>query len=108
MSKQKQQKKIHILHTNCKKKKKKKYIHIVVIDSPESIKHLHNRISMLDVVIGLKIPQGDQMFGVPNQRMLDESENLMDSIEEAGLKGRDGPLKWISLLRRRKCRLWSL
>ena len=41
---------------------------------------------MLDVVTGLKIPQGDQTFGVPNQRVLDESENLMDSIEEVGLK----------------------
>ena len=62
------------------------YPNIVVIDSPESIKRLHNRISMLDVVTGLKIPQGDQTFGVPNQRVLDESENLMDSIEEVGLK----------------------
>ena len=41
---------------------------------------------MLDVVTGLKIPQRDQTFRVPNQRVLDESENLMDSIKEAGLK----------------------
>ncbi|KAK7829885.1 inositol-tetrakisphosphate 1-kinase 2-like [Quercus suber] len=47
---------------------------VVVIDSPESIKRLHNRISMLDVVTSLKIPPGDQTFGVPNQRVLDESE----------------------------------
>ncbi|KAF3948648.1 hypothetical protein ACB098_12G093500 [Castanea mollissima] len=59
---------------------------VVVIDSPESIERLHNRISMLDVVTGLKSPQGNQKFGVPNQRVLDESENLMDSIEEVGLK----------------------
>ena len=26
----------------------------------------------------------------------------------AKMKGRDGPLKWISLWRQRKCRLWSL
>ena len=59
---------------------------VVVIDSPESIKRLHNRISMLDVVASLKIPQGNQTFGVPKQRVVYESENLMDSMEEEGLK----------------------
>nr|POE58228.1 inositol-tetrakisphosphate 1-kinase 1 [Quercus suber] len=59
---------------------------VVVIDSPESIERLHDRTSMLDVVTSLKIPQGNQTFGVPNQRVVYESENLMDSIEEVGLK----------------------
>ena len=59
---------------------------VVVIDPPQAIEHLHNRVCMLDVVTSLKIPQGNQTFGVPNQRVLDESENLTDSIEEIGLK----------------------
>ncbi|KAL0002172.1 hypothetical protein SO802_015953 [Lithocarpus litseifolius] len=41
---------------------------------------------MLDVVTSMKIPQGNQTFGVPNQRVLEESENLVDSIEEIGFK----------------------
>ena len=41
---------------------------------------------MLDVVASLKIPQGNQTFGVPKQRVVYESENLMDSIKEEGLK----------------------
>ena len=41
---------------------------------------------MLDVVTGLKLPQGNQTFGVPNQRVVYESENLMDLIGEVGLK----------------------
>ncbi|XP_065636840.1 inositol-tetrakisphosphate 1-kinase 1 [Quercus suber] len=51
-----------------------------------AIDHLHNLVSMLDVVTGIKIPQGNQTFGVPNQRVLEESENLVDSIEEIGFK----------------------
>ncbi|KAL0012713.1 hypothetical protein SO802_007821 [Lithocarpus litseifolius] len=41
---------------------------------------------MLDVLTSMKIPQGNQTFGVPNQRVLEESENLVDSIEEIGFK----------------------
>ncbi|KAL4595724.1 hypothetical protein ACB092_12G111700 [Castanea dentata] len=48
---------------------------VVVIDPPQAIEHLHNRVSMLDVVSNLKIPQGNQTFEVPKQR-----------IEELGLK----------------------
>ncbi|XP_023894653.1 inositol-tetrakisphosphate 1-kinase 1 [Quercus suber] len=59
---------------------------VVVIDLPQAIEHLRNRVCMLDVVTSLKIPQGNQTFGVPYQRVLEESENLMDSIEELGLK----------------------
>ncbi|KAM4076812.1 hypothetical protein ACJW30_12G093000 [Castanea mollissima] len=36
---------------------------VVVIDQPQAIEHLHNRVSMLDVVTSLKIPQGNQTFG---------------------------------------------
>ena len=59
---------------------------VVVIDPPEAIDHLHSRASMLDVVTSLKIPQGNQTLGVPNQRVLEESENLVDSIDEIGFK----------------------
>ncbi|XP_075649382.1 inositol-tetrakisphosphate 1-kinase 2-like [Castanea sativa] len=59
---------------------------VVVIDPPEAIDHLHSRASMLDVVTSLKIPQGNQTLGVPNQRVLEESENITDSIEEKGFK----------------------
>ena len=59
---------------------------VVVIDPPEAIDHLHSRASMLDVVTSLKIPQVNQTLGVPNQRVLEESENLVDSIDEIGFK----------------------
>ena len=41
---------------------------------------------MLDVVTSMKIPQGNQTFRVPNERVLEELENLVDSIEEIGFK----------------------
>ena len=59
---------------------------IIVIDPPQAIERILNRVSMLDVVTGLKLPQGNQTFGVPNQRVVYESENLMDLIGEVGLK----------------------
>ena len=59
---------------------------VIVIDPPKAIDHLHNRVSMLDMVTSMKIPQGNQTFGVPNQRVLEELENLVDSIEEIGFK----------------------
>ncbi|GMY06352.1 inositol-tetrakisphosphate 1-kinase 1-like [Fagus crenata] len=62
---------------------------VVVIDPPEAIQILHNRVSMLEVVTRLKTPQqGNQTFGVPNQRVVYDSETLMtsDSIEELGLR----------------------
>ncbi|KAK9989513.1 hypothetical protein SO802_029752 [Lithocarpus litseifolius] len=58
----------------------------VIFNPPEAIDHLHNCVSMLDVVTSMKIPQGNQTFGVPNQRVLEESENLVDSIEEIRFK----------------------
>ena len=41
---------------------------------------------------------------------VDEGLLLFSQISNlvAKMKGRDGPLKWISLWRQRKCRLWSL
>ncbi|KAK9994071.1 hypothetical protein SO802_023774 [Lithocarpus litseifolius] len=59
---------------------------VVVIDPPQAIKRILNRVSMLDVVTRLKLPQGNQTFGVPNQRVVYESENLMDLVGEVGLK----------------------
>ena len=62
------------------------YPNIIVIDPPKAIDHLHNRVPMLDMVTNMKIPQGNLTFGVPNQRVLEELENLVDSIEEIGFK----------------------
>nr|POE58229.1 inositol-tetrakisphosphate 1-kinase 5 [Quercus suber] len=59
---------------------------VVLIDPPQAIVRILNRVSMLDVVTRLKLPQGNQTFGVPNQRVVYESENLMDLIGEVGLK----------------------
>ena len=62
------------------------YPNVIVINPPKAIVHLHNHVSMLDVVTSMKIPQGNQTFGVPNQRVLEELENLVDLIEEIGFK----------------------
>ena len=62
------------------------YPNVIVINPPKAIVHLHNHVSMLDVVTSMKIPQGNQTFRVPNERVLEELENLVNSIEEIGFK----------------------
>lgn len=39
----------------------------VIIDSPDAIERLHNRISMLQVVSELKIENQSETFGIPKQ-----------------------------------------
>lgn len=65
-----------------------KYPDVVVIDPPEAIERLHNRVSMLAVVSGLRIPQGNEIFEVPKQRVVYESQTLMgpNAIQELGLR----------------------
>ncbi|XP_027361739.1 LOW QUALITY PROTEIN: inositol-tetrakisphosphate 1-kinase 1-like [Abrus precatorius] len=55
-----------------------KYPNAVVLDSPESIERLHNRISMLQVVSELKIEDGNETFGIPNQIVIYDTETLFD------------------------------
>ncbi|KAK9698952.1 hypothetical protein RND81_08G143100 [Saponaria officinalis] len=76
-----------------------KYNHpnAVIVDAPESIERLHNRISMLQVVSELKAKSvnsqsngGDDAaaatFGIPNQIVIYDVETLHDSRSWEGLK----------------------
>ncbi|KDP39528.1 hypothetical protein JCGZ_02548 [Jatropha curcas] len=49
---------------------------VPIIDSPDSIERLHNRISMLEVVNRLNIPRRSQVLEVPKQVVVSDSENL--------------------------------
>ncbi|XP_059656833.1 inositol-tetrakisphosphate 1-kinase 1-like [Cornus florida] len=51
---------------------------VLVIDSPEAIERLHNRISMLQVVSELEIESSSESFGVPKQIVIYDSETLLD------------------------------
>ncbi|KAH1234475.1 Inositol-tetrakisphosphate 1-kinase 1 [Glycine max] len=55
-----------------------KYPNAVVLDSPESIERLHNRISMLQVVSELNIDDGSETFGIPKQIVIYDKETLLD------------------------------
>ncbi|XP_057479780.1 inositol-tetrakisphosphate 1-kinase 1-like [Actinidia eriantha] len=50
----------------------------LVIDSPEAIERLHNRISMLEVVNELEIAAETESFGIPKQIVIYEAEKLLD------------------------------
>ncbi|PON48298.1 Inositol-tetrakisphosphate 1-kinase [Parasponia andersonii] len=59
----------------------------VVIDSPEAIERLHNRISMLQVVSELKTADRSETFGIPKQIVIHDKETLFDRPAwEAGLR----------------------
>lgn len=49
---------------------------VPIVDSPDSIERLHNRISMLEVVNRLKVPMRSQVLEVPKQVVVLDSENL--------------------------------
>uniref|UniRef100_A0A1D1Z4V7 Inositol-tetrakisphosphate 1-kinase n=1 Tax=Anthurium amnicola TaxID=1678845 RepID=A0A1D1Z4V7_9ARAE len=51
---------------------------VPVIDPPEAIEQLHNRISMLQVVSDLRIPQEKETFGVPKQIVIYDLAALLD------------------------------
>ncbi|GMH09206.1 hypothetical protein Nepgr_011046 [Nepenthes gracilis] len=60
---------------------------VVIVDSPESIERLHNRISMLQVVSELKIAKSDgDTFGIPKQIVIYDVETLRDNRSWEGLK----------------------
>ncbi|XP_043717441.1 inositol-tetrakisphosphate 1-kinase 5-like [Telopea speciosissima] len=57
---------------------------VFIIDPPVAIERLHNRISMLQVVSELDIPQKNETFGIPKQIVIYNSGALLDpaSLEE--------------------------
>lgn len=65
-----------------------KYPNVLILDSPDSIQRLHNRISMLEVVSELCVENGnvnvnvnesdESSFGIPKQVLIYESEKLLD------------------------------
>ncbi|KAL5568274.1 hypothetical protein UlMin_024849 [Ulmus minor] len=51
----------------------------IIVDPPDRIERLHNRISMLEFVNQLKITRQNEKFGVPNQVLVGDSEGLSNS-----------------------------
>ncbi|CAN6678005.1 unnamed protein product [Malus baccata var. baccata] len=58
----------------------------VIIDAPEAIERLHNRISMLQVVSELRIEHESDTFGIPKQIVIHDKETLFDRQAWEGLK----------------------
>ncbi|OWM88270.1 inositol-tetrakisphosphate 1-kinase 1 [Punica granatum] len=58
----------------------------VIVDAPDAIERLHNRISMLQVVSELKIESQTESFGIPNQIVIYDKETLFDEHAWASLK----------------------
>lgn len=52
---------------------------VPVVDHPLAIERLHNRISMLQVVSELEIPQERETFGIPSQVVIYDSGTLSNS-----------------------------
>ncbi|XP_062119736.1 inositol-tetrakisphosphate 1-kinase 2-like [Humulus lupulus] len=59
-----------------------KYPNAVIIDPPEKIEPLHNRLTMLDSVTRINISQPKTSVGIPKQKVVEDGE----TIEELGLK----------------------
>ncbi|OVA06860.1 Inositol-tetrakisphosphate 1-kinase [Macleaya cordata] len=59
---------------------------VFIIDPPDAIERLHNRISMLQVVSDLKIPQENETFGIPKQIVIYNMEALVDPAAMEDLK----------------------
>ncbi|CAL5429488.1 unnamed protein product [Camellia sinensis] len=52
---------------------------VLIIDSPDAIERLHNRISMLEVVTGLNnIETETESFGIPKQIVIYDTRTLLD------------------------------
>ncbi|KAK1574823.1 hypothetical protein Q3G72_000235 [Acer saccharum] len=58
----------------------------VVLDSPDAIERLHNRISMLQVVSELKTENQTDTFGIPKQIVIYDQETLLDRSASESLK----------------------
>ncbi|KAL6985752.1 Inositol-tetrakisphosphate 1-kinase [Sarracenia purpurea var. burkii] len=74
-----------VLHKLCGEDWKKqldeysvKNPNVLIIDSPEAIERLHNRISMLEVATELEIETDTESFGIPKQIVIYDSETLLD------------------------------
>ena len=65
---------------------KAKFPNAVILDSPEAIERLHNRISMLQVVSVLKIESQNETFGIPKQIVVYDKETLFDRQAWESLK----------------------
>ncbi|CAL9066706.1 unnamed protein product [Musa acuminata subsp. burmannicoides] len=52
---------------------------VPIVDPPLAIERLHNRISMLQVVSELEIPQNRETFGIPSQVVIYDSGTLSNS-----------------------------
>ncbi|GAA0169448.1 hypothetical protein Leryth_005446 [Lithospermum erythrorhizon] len=64
-----------------------KYPNALILDSPESIQRLHNRITMLEVVTELEIDCKKGSFGIPKQFVIEDFVELTDvKIRDEGLK----------------------
>ncbi|PKU82709.1 inositol-tetrakisphosphate 1-kinase 1 isoform X1 [Dendrobium catenatum] len=59
---------------------------VPIIDQPDAIERLHNRISMLQVVSELEIPQEKETFGIPSQIVVYDSVSLSDSEAVGALR----------------------
>ncbi|QCD81905.1 inositol-tetrakisphosphate 1-kinase 1 [Vigna unguiculata] len=58
----------------------------VILDAPEAIERLHNRISMLQVVSELQIQDRTETFGIPKQIVIYDKATLMDPQAGESLK----------------------
>ncbi|XP_073526392.1 uncharacterized protein [Phyllobates terribilis] len=66
---------------------KVKIPNVVILDSPDAIERLHNRISMLQAVSELKIADNESdTFGIPKQMVIYDAETLCDPPSWEGLK----------------------
>ncbi|XP_068635082.1 inositol-tetrakisphosphate 1-kinase 1-like [Aristolochia californica] len=80
---------IHKLYGPAWKKQLEEYSSkhpsVCIIDPPDAIERLHNRISMLQVVAELQIPQKTETFGIPKQIVIYDSSALSDPTSLDGL-----------------------
>lgn len=58
----------------------------VILDAPEAIERLHNRISMLQVVSELRVDDRTETFGIPKQIVIYDKETLSDGQAWESLK----------------------
>ncbi|KAK7330493.1 hypothetical protein VNO77_24688 [Canavalia gladiata] len=82
---------IHKLHTqNWNQQLREfsaKHPNTIIIDPPELVNRLHNRVSMLEAVTHLQISFENATVGVPKQVVVNEPEAFdFDRIEEMGLR----------------------
>ncbi|XP_040985893.1 inositol-tetrakisphosphate 1-kinase 1-like [Juglans microcarpa x Juglans regia] len=57
-----------------------------IVDPPDAIERLHNRISMLQVVSDLRIESRNETFGIPKQIVIYDNETLFDGQAWESLK----------------------